>query len=129
MLISTIFYVTIFTAVQYILFSLYLFSVKKNRILSNRILALFLFTTGIRLIDITFFTGLIAWITVFSIGPLIYLYTKSLVINKFRLDVVDNVNNKLLLEFLISLLLTEIIFFSSLLIISASPFKDPIANS
>ena len=86
MLISTIFYVTIFTAVQYILFSLYLFTVKKNRILSNRILALFLFTTGIRLIDITFFTGLIAWITVFLIGPLIYLYTKSLVINKFRLD-------------------------------------------
>jgi len=83
MLVSAIYYVSLFTAVQYFLFGFYLVTVKRNRILSNRILALFLITAAIRLVDVTFFSGLIAWMLVFLIGPLILFYTKSVADNRF----------------------------------------------
>lgn len=83
MLLNTIFYVSLFAALQYVLFSVYLVSIKKGNIISNRIFAIFLLVAAIKLVDVTFFSALIAWTLYFCLGPLIYIYTKSLVYQNF----------------------------------------------
>lgn len=85
MLLTTIFYVTIFAALQYVLFSVYLLSLKKGNILSNRIFTIFLLTAAIRVLCITFKFGAFAWTLYFTVGPLIFLYTIALVNKRFKL--------------------------------------------
>ena len=85
MLISLIQYVSLFAAFQYTLFSLYLLSLKKGNTISNRIFAIFLITSAIRVILVTFKFGIYAWTTYLIIGPIIYIYTLSLIHGKFKL--------------------------------------------
>ena len=82
----------LFTALQFMLFSIFLFTQKSNK-LSNRILAGFLFINGINFLILLFIpspSGLLPILTIFRygilllIGPLLYFYTQSRTVSGFQ---------------------------------------------
>ncbi len=119
MLISTIFYVTLFAALQYILFSVYLFNLKKGNIFSNRIFAIFLITTAARVLCITFKLGEFAWTLYFTVGPLIFLYSISLIRKKF------NLKRQYILHFLPYVIYSLIVFINFSDVVMWRSYRSP----
>jgi len=84
---------TTVTLVQLLLFSFYLLTQKKGKLISNRILAVFLFSKSIVIINVFFYIYNIISLHLYFIlvpfaflyGPSLFLYTKSVAYKNFEL--------------------------------------------